>query len=157
MNPPPTPPANDPLESTIRRAVAGLPLRPAPATLESRVLAAIAAMESQPWWRRGLPAWPAPARWLGLPLLGGIAAAVLLVLGGGAAAEILPRPELPAFMATAWDVCRAVSQALAGVVAMLTRSVPVSWWYAALFAFAVWYAGVVGLGLTAYRLLRTRD
>lgn len=154
MKPLPGNPGIDPLEPAIRRLVAGLPPRPAPPTLEARVLAAIAA---RPWWSRGFASWPAPARWLGLPLLAGVAAAVLLGFGGGAGVELLPRPELPALVATGRDVFHAVSPAVSGVAAMLTRSVPVSWGYAALLAFAVWYAGVVGLGLTAYRLLRTRD
>lgn len=156
MNQPPTPPVNDPLENAIRRVVAGLPPRPAPSTLEVRVLAAIAAREAQPSQVRGFAAWPAPARWLALPSLAGVAAAVLTAFNGDAAGlfSLIGAPSLPG---AAWDALHAAVQAVAGAVAMLVRAVPASWWYAALIAFAVWYAGLVGIGLTAYRLLRARD
>ena len=141
MNQLPNPPETDPLEQAVRRAVAGLPPRRAPSTLEVRVRAAIAAREAGVRETRGFAAWPAPVRWLALSFLVAVAAWVVAALGGDAARGTLP----------------AGSQALAGAAAMLIRAVPASWWYAALLAFAVWYAGVVGLGLTAYRLLRARD
>jgi hypothetical protein len=157
MNPLPNPPETDPLEESIRRAVAGLPARRAPATLEGRVLAAIAARGAPAGEARGFAAWPAPARWLGLPILAGVAAGVVAVLGGDSAAELLSKFGLPSFLGAGWDAFLFASRAVAAVAAMLTRAVPASWWYAALLAFAVWYAGVVGLGLTAYRLLRARE
>jgi hypothetical protein len=94
---------------------------------------------------------------LTLPVLAGVAAGVVLVTGSGPGGELLSRLGLSSDVRAAWEALCAGSQALTGVLAMLVRTVPSSWWYTAVLGCAVWYAGVVALGLTAYRLLRTRD
>lgn len=145
------------MERLIALTVAGLPARPAPVTLEGRVLAAIAGGSPQLALAQGFAAWPAPVRWLVLPALTVFAAALLIALGGaGRHTADLVRAFVPGGWTALWDALRATMEAAGGVMAQLGRSVPGSWWYVALAAFACWYASVVGLGLTAYRLLRTR-
>jgi hypothetical protein len=145
------------MERLIALTVAGLPARPAPVTLEGRVLAAIA--EGNPHFARaqGFAAWPSPVRWLALPALTIFAAALLIALGGaGRDTAGLVRAFVPVGWTALWDALRATMEAAGGAMAQLWRSVPGSWWYVALAVFVCWYASVVGLGLTAYRLLRTR-
>lgn len=54
MNPDPDPQ----LERLVHEALRALPPRRAPATLAPRVLAAIAARQRVPWYRRAWPDWP---------------------------------------------------------------------------------------------------
>lgn len=50
------------LERLLDRTLRGLPVRRAPATLESRVLAELARRAALPWWRRSFVHWPQAAR-----------------------------------------------------------------------------------------------
>ena len=97
-------------------------------------------------------------RWSVLPALTVTAAAVLIVLSGaGPDGTAWVRTLVPRGWTALWEALRATSEASGGALALLGRSVPGTWWYLAAVAFACWYAGVIGLGLTAYRLLRTRE
>ncbi len=55
---------NDPksLEAFVHRALRDLPAERAPADLEARVLAALQARRSLPWWQAGWRAWPVVPR-----------------------------------------------------------------------------------------------
>jgi hypothetical protein len=146
------------LERLITGVVAGLPPRPAPAAIERRVLAAIASAGTLPARAQGFAAWPVAMRWSVLPALTVTAAAVLIVLSGaGPDGTAWVRTLVPRGWTALWEALRATSEASGGALALLGRSVPGTWWYLAAVAFACWYAGVIGLGLTAYRLLRTRE
>ena len=146
------------LERMIGKATAGLPARPAPASLEGRVLATIASAGTSSVRAHGFAAWPVAVRWLVLAALTSLAASVLIALSGAG-------PDWTAWMRTLaprgwtalWEALRATWEASGGALVLLGRSIPETWWYLAAVAFAGWYAGVIGLGLTAYRLLRTRD
>ena len=158
MNDPRTESAELKLERLITGVVAGLPQRPAPAALERRVLAAIPDGDAHLGRAQGFAAWPMPARWLAMPALTVFSVALLIVSGNAERdATDLVRALVPGGLTALWEALRATWEATGGAVALLGRSVPGSWWYGALAAFACWYAGVVGLGLTAYRLLRTRE
>ena len=64
------------LEAFVHRALRELPEHAAPATLEQRVFAALAARSRSPWWQRGWNAWPLVPRVA--VLAAGAAAAVAL-------------------------------------------------------------------------------
>lgn len=146
------------LERLIGKTTAGLPPRPAPATLEGRVLAAIAGAGISPVRAQGFAAWPVAVRWLVLAVLTAIAAAVLIALGGaGPDGTAWVRTFVPRGWTAIWEALRATWEAAGGALALVGRSIPGTWWYLAAVAFACWYAGVIGLGLTAYRLLRARE
>lgn len=146
------------LERLITGVVAGLPPRPAPAAIERRVLAAISEGDAHEMRTQGFAAWPMPARWLALPALTVFSVALLIASANAERdATDLVRALVPGGLTALWDALRATGEAAGGALALLGRSVPGSWWYGALAAFTCWYAGVVGLGLTAYRLLRARD
>lgn len=158
MNDPRTEISDLKLERWIGKATAGLPPRPAPATLEGRVLAAISSTGISPVRAQGFAAWPGAVRWLVLAALTAIAAAVLIALGGaGPDRTDWLRTLAPRGWAALWEALRAAREAAGGASALLVRSIPGTWWSLAAAAFACWYAGVIGLGLTAYRLLRTRE
>jgi len=53
---------SDSLEREVSRALREVPLRRAPPSLESRVLAEIGRRAALPWWRRSFARWPRPAR-----------------------------------------------------------------------------------------------
>jgi hypothetical protein len=59
-------PTPDPaeLERLVGRVLADLPPKPAPGTLENRVLAAIVRHAALPWWRRSFLHWPMAARFV---------------------------------------------------------------------------------------------
>ncbi|MFM8336245.1 MAG: hypothetical protein ACKODK_11840 [Opitutaceae bacterium] len=146
------------LERLIGKATAGLPTRTAPASLEGRVLAAIASAGTSPVRAQGFAVWPVAVRWLVLSALTAIAAAVLIALSdAGPDGTAWVRTLVPRGGTALWEALRATWEASGGALALLGRSIPATWWYLAAAAFACWYAGVIGLGLTAYRLLRTRD
>jgi len=63
------------MEARLGQALRTLPERRAPATLESRVLDALARRVPLPWWRRSFAEWPAAAR-----VAFGVTSAVLVVL-----------------------------------------------------------------------------
>lgn len=146
------------LERLITGVATGLPSRPAPATLEGRVLAAMSALDARSVRAQGFAAWPTPARWLALPALTVFAVGLVTALGGARLESAgAVRALIPGGLTALWDALRATWEAAGGATALLVRSVPGTWWYGALAAFACWYAGVVGLSLTAYRLSRTRE
>lgn len=70
---------HDPLEKPVHQLLRNLPDRPAPATLEARVMSAIAARESLVWWKRPFTQWP--AFWRGLFLVISVLVAVAGVTG----------------------------------------------------------------------------
>ena len=54
------------LENFIHQTLRSLPDRPAPRSLESRVLAAIEARAALPWWKQSFAQWPVAARFVWL-------------------------------------------------------------------------------------------
>lgn len=140
-------PHEDPrLEQFIDRALRELPDRRAPRALEARVMAAIAARKATPWWRASFDRWPVAVR-----------VAFLLVAGGFAFwfTHVGASVEVPAGhagdSAGGLDGLRAVCGALYSAGAAVARSIPRGWFYGALSVVALMYAGLFGLGATAYR------
>ena len=143
------PPDELKLEQFIHQTLRALPDRQAPRTLESRILAGIAARQALPWWRQSFAHWPLPARVAFLALAGGLAAGLVL-LGASSSADVLP--ALREFLAPLARV-RTIATFVADLGATVFRSIPMVWLYGVAAFIAMLYAALVGLGATAYRTL----
>lgn len=142
------------LEQFIHQTLRSLPDRSAPRSLEARVLAAIEARASLPWWKQSYAQWPLAARCAFLVASGAMAAVVLLatvwVMSGAEGAY------LAATLTREFAWITRISAAVVGIgefCAVLLRSIPPVWLYGGLAALAAVYATLFGLGATAYRTL----
>jgi hypothetical protein len=143
------------LEQLLNDALAGMPQRRAPGTLESRIFNELERRAALPWWRRSFSYWPMPARatflllcaaLIGLTLLGGISA----VVGPHSLADI----GAPALL---WMRPLLALMSSAGVLlALLLRVIPAVWIYVGLGVGTVLYVALFGLGAAAYRTLYVR-
>lgn len=143
-------PEEDRLERLLGDALRSLPMRPAPRTLESRVLGELARRATQPWWRRSFGHWPAFARvgWVtacgalvGITLLGGPwTTAVGSLQGSGAMSSWIQQAAV-------------ITGTVANLCASLVDAIPTTWLLPGLAAAALLYAFLFGLGAAAYRLL----
>jgi len=139
-------------DGTLNQLLRNLPLRPAPAGLESRVLQQLERRLTLAWWQRGFSHWPAAAR------AGFITTCMLLIgtslletrwstLGAGVWRQAFgwalssAHPAVGTIASTA-----AVSQRIA-------HALPANWLYAILVIAAALYATLFGLGVAAYRTL----
>ena len=146
----------DNLEKLIHETLRSLPDRRAPRSLESRVLVAIEARASLPWWRQSFARWPVAARCAFVLLSAGLVKVTLMVsmwaLGGFQASE---------FASTfvthfAWvDAVRGGIRGIGESFAIIIRSIPPVWLYGALGCIAAFYAMLFSLGATAYRAIFT--
>jgi hypothetical protein len=141
------------LERLIGKTLRELPPRRAPGTLEHRVLAAIEHRAALPWWRKSYLHWPLAVRCAFLIASGGVAQAVLMMLGDFKIASVIAvfAPQLARLQVFAdlaislVDFCRAVVQ-----------SIPPLWLYGGLAGICVLYATLFGVGAFAYRTLYAR-
>ncbi|MFT3906122.1 MAG: hypothetical protein QM718_07465 [Steroidobacteraceae bacterium] len=130
-------------EEQINRLLRQQPLRCAPASLETRVLAAIAAQEAAPALPaatsaappRGFLQWSLPAR--AAFLATALGAAVLTLKGLG------------------WAATDVKSSLLGTVIGAVFDQIPTLWLYSALGAVGMLYLMFFGLGAVAYRTLFT--
>ncbi len=132
------------LERLLDRTLKELPLRRAPATLQSKVLAELERRAALPWWRRSFGHWPRSARAAFLVLCAALAG---LALVGGIAAidEIGSLPFTHDALAT--------MTAAADLAALVARYAPPTWVYDLLVLCALLYGVLFGLGAVAYRTL----
>jgi len=142
------------LEKLIHQTLRSLPDRRAPRSLETRVLAAIAARAALPWWKQSFAQWPAVAR-VGFLIFSaglikvGLLAAVWAMAGFDGA-------QFTNAFATqfAWiDRISAVIGGIGDFCSLVFHSIPTLWLYGGLALFAGIYAALFGLGATAYRAL----
>jgi hypothetical protein len=142
------------LEDFIHRSLRSLPDRPAPRSLESRVLAAIEARAALPWWRKSFAQWPVAARILFILLSAGIVKLALMATvwaSGGFQAS-----ELVSTFSTQLSWIEAIRGAVRGTVdsfSIVLRSIPPVWLYGTVAVIAGVYASLFSLGATAYRAL----
>ena len=143
-------PEEDRLERLLADTMRDIPARPAPHTLESRVLGELARRASRPWWRRSFGHWPAFARvgWvaacgalIGITLLGGPWTTAMGSLQGAGA------------MGSWMRQAAAITGTVGNLGASLLDAVPGTWLLWGLAAAALLYAFLFGLGAAAYRLL----
>lgn len=146
----------DDLEHRIDRLLRDLPPHRAPASLEDRVLAALAAREARPWWRRSYAYWPATAQGAFLAVTAVLAAWVVVasIAGLRGAVPVVSAP-VDALVGQ-WTQLRSAGAVLAGLVSDRLPVVSTFWIYAGLGVVAVSYATLLGLGAAAYRLLWAR-
>jgi len=144
----------DELERLVARALREEPPTAAPASLESRVLAALERRAVRPWWQRGFAAWPLALRAL---FTAGAAGSVAVLLW---ALERVPPESMPGQALSRVDSLfafpRGAGQAFisAGELAVrLLEAIPRGWLYAGLLAAAALYAVLFGLLAVAYLAL----
>lgn len=135
--------STDELEQAMERALRDLPLRPAPRTLEARVMAALDKCLTLPWWRRSFVHWPLAAR------------AVFLVLSAGFVpvglrlSDILVAPSV-SWVRTVVDL----AASFADVLHVLSFSIPKPWLYGTGALVLALYALFFGLSAFGYQALR---
>ncbi len=152
----PAPPDPDPLESIIHRTLRALPDRPAPRSLESRVLAEIARRAALPWWRKSFAHWPLGARAVFLVALAGVVKLVLLgAVWAMAGFDVAQFREAFATQFTWMEAGLTVVRAIADSCEIIGRSIPPLWLYGAVAVVAGTYAALFGLGAAAYKALRS--
>ena len=145
------------LEKMIHGTLRSLPERRAPRSLETRVMAAIAAREAMPWWRQSYRAWPMAAR-LAFVVVS-VALAAGLMLATVWAMTDLRSSDVSRFFATPllWiEVARDAMTSMANIGAVIVRQIPTLWLYGGLAVFAAAYAAMFGIGAAAYRTLIAR-
>ena len=149
----PTPPNDEHLERLVHRTLRELPLRSAPRSLESRVLAEIARRAALPWWRKSFAHWPLAAQAGFVVLSIGLAKLALSI--GLWVMQGFDSAQFTTALAQqfAWvESVRAVARAIGSFCEIMTRNIPPLWLYGGLAFVAVMYATLVGLGATAYRV-----
>lgn len=137
------------LEQQLHRTLRSLPDRRAPRTLEARVLAAIVARQTLPWWQQSFTHWPLAARaGFVVSTFALLLALTLTTMGGFAAAPTLLESWLAPF-----DGLRTACGSIAEAGLLIWQRIPTIWLYGALAGFGALYAALFGLGATAYRAL----
>jgi hypothetical protein len=138
----------DELERLVTRTLQDQPLRRAPASLESRVLAQLESGAAVTRWRRGFAHWPLAARLAFLAVSVGFVKLALSI--GMWLATPLASPafslDLPSQMA--W------LQTLFVVIASISRTVPSLWVHAGIGVLVIMYVALFGIGASAYRTVR---
>lgn len=144
--------AEQKLERLIDRTLRGLPLRPAPTSLETRVLGELERRAALPWWRRSFAQWPQSARAAFVLMCGALVA--LAFPGGDWAAAGLRSLHVSGALSMPWaQQATALAGAASELGASLARAVPAHWVYGGLAVSAALYAALFGLGAAAYRTL----
>lgn len=149
--------SRDAMDQWVSRVLRPQPLLKAPATLEDRVFAAIAATSATPWWQQPLLRWPLSARlgfialsfacvWIGLAVAGSATALVGGIEGVGHTAALPGYGQARAVLDT-FSVLAAVARTLAG-------SLPPLWLHGGLLLVALLYGSFFGLGAFGYRAFR---
>jgi hypothetical protein len=143
------------LERALNQALAGLPPRRAPGTLESRVLDELARRAALPWYRVAFAQWPAAARVAFVLICGGLIAATIL---GGVSAIVETRSlsEVSALVLRWMQPFLALIASVGGLGTLLLRVIPPLWLYGGLVFGILMYLALFGLGAAAYHTLYRR-
>jgi hypothetical protein len=139
------------LERRIDALLRELPDVAAPASLEARVLARLAAQHALPWYRQGFASWPLAARILFVPVAAA-AAWLALLLFARVASGFAGAPQLIAVPRAASGL-QALRGAATSIGELVTRSVHVEWLYGGAIAAAVLYLMFFALSAIAVRTL----
>jgi hypothetical protein len=142
------------LERMVHQTLRSLPNRRAPATLEARVLSAIAHRATVAWWHKSFAYWPAWVRATFLAGSGSLAAAAVIA---GIYLQSGPDTALYVQFFGPWietsSRVLAFGRSLGDVAATVFRAIPPWWLYGAAAFLAGLYALLFGLCATAYRTL----
>lgn len=143
------------LERMIHRTLRELPARPAPRSLETRVMAEIARRAALPWWRKSFTHWPLTARALFAVACLGLVK-VALMGGVWVMAGFDPAQFREAFAQQfSWmQSGLVVVEAITGFFEIIGRNIPSLWLYGGLAVIATLYVTLFGLGAAAYKALQ---
>jgi hypothetical protein len=145
----------EPPEQLFDPALRELPLRRAPATLESRVIGELERRAALPWWRRSFAHWPLPARAAFLVICGALIS--LAFIGGDTAVARLHLLHDSGALSLSWaHQAGVLVGSAANLAALFARTVPPAWLYAGIGVCAVLYAVLFGLGAAVYHMLYLR-
>lgn len=147
-----SPDTNDRADRALTRLVQNLPLRPAPATLESRVMQRLQGQRTIAWWRRGFAHWPATARVLFVGTCMAIMGLSLLDTRWSMLGEGVLQRAFRVTLSWTYPAAGAIAPAfdMGGWIAHALSS---SWFYTLAAVAALLYAALFGLGIAAYRTL----
>lgn len=142
------------LERWLAGELRALPPRRAPASLESRVLAAIAQHANLPWWKQHFLRWPLAAR-LGFLALAALIAQVSLqasawlidALRASGASEAIANPARA--LRNDWSFIQSMND----IVQVVLNAIPAPWLYGTLAVVGLMYATLFGIGSIAFRTL----
>jgi hypothetical protein len=142
------------VEQLVHRELRALPLRRAPRTLESRVLAEIERRAAVAWYHRSWSYWPAAVKAAFLAVgtaVSGAAVVAFALMGQGADSEALTAAAGERFsgVMALFHVTRWIVSYTGDAIA----SIPPLWLYGGLAVIAGMYATFFGLGAAAYRTL----
>ena len=143
-------PEEDRLERLVGDTMRDLPARPAPRTLESRVLGELQRRASRPWWNRSFGHWPMLAR---VGLMTACGALIGITLLGGPWTVGMNSLQDTGAMGSWIRQAAAITGTVGNLVASLLDAVPTAWLLLGLTAASLLYVFLVGLGAAAYRLL----
>jgi len=146
------------LERLVGQALRDQPLRPAPASLETRVLGELAARARLPWWRRGIASWPAAVR---IPVVVGCAVCVPLVWVlsvwlAGRLVAVATHPGVAAPISNLLDAGHVIAS-LGAITAHVIQSIPREWLLGGILATGTLYAALFALLAVGYSLLWPRS
>lgn len=151
---------HDEAERIVTRALREQPLLAAPASLEARVLAAVAQAGPRPWWQRGFRHWPMLARLAFLVAsIGFVRIGLLAWAGLGATINSVNQDSMAliapglAWATAAKDLIAALNEVTRAVLA----GVPAGWLYLGGAMLLCLYAFFFGLGALGYRTFRARQ
>jgi anti-sigma factor RsiW len=140
------------LDRLLRAALEKLPPRPAPPSLESRVLGELRRRAALPWWRRSFGSWPLPAQ-LALVAICTLLVGVTMLNGAPALAGISPMENIIAMALTWAHPAVVLITSASGVARVLTDTIPTAWLYGGLGLTVSLYAVLLGLSAAGYHFL----
>ncbi|HWX21963.1 MAG TPA: hypothetical protein VN578_18840 [Candidatus Binatia bacterium] len=145
------------LEERIHRELNELPELPAPPTLASRVMAAIARQAQAPWYRQSWQMWPLPVRAASFVLWLALVAALCFGLWKlpqveGVAATLHQVAGWFSWLSVVWNVVSAVLSAAVLVVKQLGTG----FFIACVLVIGLGWAFCIGLGTVYFRLALAR-
>jgi hypothetical protein len=140
------------LELMVSRWLSAQPLRRAPPTMASQVLAQLEHRAALPWWRHSFLRWPVAAR-IGFLLLAIGATKLVLVMNQWGITRL---DLVKASAAPEMNWLHTLTGALSGtgnLLMLVVNSFSTTWLYGAGIVLAAMYVALFGLGATAYRTL----
>jgi hypothetical protein len=146
--------APDRLEQFVHAELRALPLRKAPRTLESRVLAAIEQRSHVAWWHKSWSYWPTPVKaafaFVATAFAGTVVAASYSLLSGVTPEKVVAEAgERLSLFTKLWQAAAWTGDFVTAQVG----TIPSLWLYGGLAVVATLYATFFGLGAFAYRAL----
>lgn len=145
------------LEQAIDRALRQLPDRRAPDSLVPQVLAALAARERLPWWRKSYACWPWTARILFLALSSGLAGLLIYFTWGlTSGASVGGLTEELGQMSGRLGMVRGLGSTLGNAAVLLVQSAGPWFLWVSVGVVGACYLTTMALGTFCWRLVSQR-